>query len=183
MHCDDIHEYIVELLYDEGGKPPANVEMQDHLRTCPDCRRELEEMRQTRKYLQSWKDEAPLRSVAIAGQEFAAKRRRGWHYIRYAAIAAMACICILAAANSEIKLNKDGFSLRTHLLPQNTTGRDYYTKGETRDIVKRALDDSEYRMDEVSRVMMQNLLNTIDQERWMDLHLVRSRSVQSLNKN
>ena len=179
MRCDDIHEYLVELLYDEGGTTPATAEIQDHLRTCPDCSRELAELRQTRKYLHAWKDEQPLRRASIPGQEFLLKRKSSWRYLRYAAVAAMACICILAAANSKLSVNKDGFSFSTHIFPQKSQERDYYTKSEVRSII----DDSESRMNETNNVMAQKVLETIEQERWMDLRYVRSRSAQNQNRN
>ncbi len=67
MQCDEIRERFAELLYEEGGAPAANADMDilDHLQTCLACRQEFEELKQTRKYLQAWKDEPPLRSVRI----------------------------------------------------------------------------------------------------------------------
>ena len=106
MQCEEIRERFVELLYEEGGTPASNAVILDHLQTCAACRRELEEMKQTRKYLQAWKDESPLRSVKIPGREAYLSRRSGWAYLRYAAIAAMALICILALANAEFTWNK-----------------------------------------------------------------------------
>ena len=178
MRCDQIQERIVELLYNEGGTAPS--EIQDHVRTCAACRRELEELEQTRRRLQVWKDEAPLRSVTIARGESLLKRRPGWDYVRYAAIAAMALICFLALANTEIALNGNGFKFSTSLFPKKAVGQDYYTKEEARELVKRALDDSEFRMSEINYLMVQRLLDTLEQEQ-MDSRFVRTKTIQNRN--
>jgi len=183
MRCDEIHEHWVDLIYDEGGTAPANDEIRDHLRTCPACRDELEELTRTRKYLQAWKDESPLRSVAVARQESLLRRKSGWRYVRYGAVAAMALICFLALANTEIRLNESGFSFTTSLFSRNARESEYYTKGEIRELMKRALDDSESRVNESNYLMMQKMLDTVEQERWMDLRFVRPQRSQNNNRN
>jgi hypothetical protein len=100
----------------------------------------------------------------------------GWRYLRYAAIAAMVVLSFLAVTNMQISWNGNGFSLSTHLLPAKESARDYYTKSEFRDIMKRALDDSEVRTNETSYLMMQKLLDTVERDRWMDLRLARPRA-------
>ncbi len=182
MRCDEIQEHLVDLLYNDGGTP-VNAEIQDHLKTCPACRQELEELKQTRQYLHAWEDESPLRSITIARHEKLLNRKHGWKYVRYAAVAAMAVICILALANIEIAVNKNGFSFSTHLFAPKQVERDYYTKTEVRDIVKRALDDSEYRTNEITYMRMQKLLDTVEQDQWMDLRLIRGRAAQNRNRN
>ena len=183
MRCEEIREHFIDFVYDEGGDSPANREIREHLRTCSACRGELEELRQTREYLQLWKDEAPLRNLVIAGREAAMPQRFNWKYPRYAAIAAMVLICFLALANAQITWNRDGFSFKTGLFGGNASTGEYYTKSEVRDIMQRALDDSERRMDEASYGMMQKMLDTVEQERWMDLRLVRNRQTSSQIRN
>jgi len=182
MRCDEIQEHFVDLLYNEGGTPPDTQEVRDHLGTCLACRREFEELKQTRKYLQTWKDEAPSRSVQIVtGQESLLKQRSSWRYLGYAAIAAMALICLLALANTEIRSDKSGFSISTHLFTRTPAERDYYTKYESRELIKRALDDSEFRTNELSNLMMQKMLDTVERDRWMDLHLTSGRAARNTN--
>ena len=183
MQCDEIRECFMELLYEEGGAPPANADTLDHLQTCSACRREFEELKQTRERLQAWKDEPLLRSVKIPGRQAYWSRRSGGFYFRYAAIAAMALICILALANTKLTWNKSEFSISTHLFPRNPSERDYYTKTEVRDIMKRALDDSESQMNEVNYLMMQKMLDTVEQNRLMDLRLTRSQAAPNRNRN
>jgi predicted anti-sigma-YlaC factor YlaD len=178
MRCDEVKEHIIDFIYDENDKQHTNVEIQEHLRTCPTCREELEELKQTRKYLRSWKDEPPLQSVAIVRTDKRARRSPGWRYVRYAAIAAMFIICILALANTQVTWNKEEFSFRTSLFPAPLDKGDYYTKAELRSLLKDALDDSEIRMNEVAYLMMQETLSTVEQDRWMDLRLSRSQNVQ-----
>jgi hypothetical protein len=182
MQCNEIRERFVELLYEEGSTPASNAEILGHIHTCAACRRELEDLKQTRECLQAWKDESPLQSVRIPGHEAYLTRRSSWVYLRYAAIAAMALICILALANFELTWNKSGFSISTHIFPQNPPEQDHYTKTEVRDLVKRALDDSEFRMNEVNYLMMQKTLDTVEQDRLMDLRLTR-KAAQNRNRN
>jgi hypothetical protein len=183
MHCDEIREQIIEFVYDEGDIPPAHVEILEHLKTCAACRGELNELKQTRKYLQLWKDESPLRRVTIGGRETTTHRRFVWRYLGYAAIAAMAVICFLALANAKIVWDKNGFSFSSHLFAARDTVRDYYTKTELRQLMKQALDDSEFRTNEVNYLMMQKILDMVERDRWMDLRLVRRQASQNHNSN
>ncbi|NLT67703.1 MAG: hypothetical protein GXX84_13965 [Acidobacteria bacterium] len=181
MRCDEVQEHIVGLLYNEGSVPPEAVE---HIHACPDCRGELENLRQTRNHLQLWKEEQPGARVLIFNRE----RSRGSSglrkHLRYAAVAAMALICLLAFANTRITWNKDGFSFSTHLFSRPAeTERNYYTKAELRDIMKRALDDTEFRINETNYLMIQRMIETVEQDRWADLNFVRSSAVRNQNVN
>lgn len=183
MRCDEIRERFVEVLYDEHGGSAGDAELKAHLSACSACREELAELKQTRNYLQLWKDETPLRSAAIAGHRTPAPQGFGWRYLRYAAIAAMAVICLLAIANTHVRWNKEGVSLSTGLFAGGEAEKDYYTKKEIRDLLKQALDDTESRMNETNFVMMQKMLDAIEQDRWMDWRYVRSSGTQNRNKN
>lgn len=183
MRCEEIREHFIEFVYDEGGDSPEAVEAREHLRTCSACRGELEELKHTRKYLQLWKDEAPLRNVTIAGRDSIVPPRFEWKYLRYAAIAAMAVLCFLALSNTRISWNHDGFTFSTSLIAGRASSQDYYTKSEVRNMMKRALDDSEINMSETNYLMMQKMLDTVEQDRWMDLRLVRNQLAQTQNKN
>jgi hypothetical protein len=183
MNCDEIREHFFESIYDEGGDSPASAEVREHLRTCSACRIELEELRNTRKYLQLWKDEDPLRKVTIAEPDALASRRFDWKYLRYAAIAAMVVLCFLALANTQITWDRAGFSFSARVFTGPVSARDYYTKSEVRDIMKQALDDSEFRMNETSRLMVLKMLDTVEQDRWMDLRLVRDHEASIQNRN
>jgi hypothetical protein len=183
MRCEEFQERFVEFIYDEGGVPPENAEIREHLRTCSACREELEELKQTRKYLQLWKDEAPPQNVTVAGRKAATPWRFCGKYVRYAAIAAMLLLCILALANTQITWNKNGFSFSTHLIPARQQEQNYYTKAEVVDLMKQALDDSELRTNELNNLMMQKLLDTVEQDRWMDLRYSRNHTAQNQNRN
>jgi hypothetical protein len=179
MNCDETREHLIELIYDEGGDAPASIEAREHLRTCSACRRELGELRDTRKYLQLWKDEAPLETVTIAGHDAVGSGGFHWKYLRYAAVAAMLVVCFLALANAQITWNREGFSFSTRLFAGQESSRDYYTKSEVEDI----MNDSEIRISETSRLMILKMLDTVEQDRWMDLRFVRSRKAPIQNGN
>jgi predicted anti-sigma-YlaC factor YlaD len=177
MSCDEIQEQLVDFVYDEGGVPPASSEVQEHLRTCPACREKIDELKRTRKYLQLWKDEPPLRSVLIAKRERIANRNISLRYLRYAAVAAMVLISFLALANAQVSWNKDGFTFSTHFFTQHKTEGDYYTKAELRDFMKEALDYT----NETNYLMIQKVLDTVEQDRWRDIRLIRDKVAKNQN--
>jgi predicted anti-sigma-YlaC factor YlaD len=173
MSCDEIREQLVDLVYDEG----ADSKVQEHLRACPACREEAEELRRTRKYLQLWKDEAPLKSVLIARCEKIANRNTGFRYIRYAAVAAMILISLLAIANTKVSWNKDGFTFSAHLFEQHSEEKDYYTKAELRDLMKEALDYT----NETNYLVIQQMRDAEEQARWRDIRLIQNKAVRNHN--
>jgi hypothetical protein len=174
MRCDEIQEGFIDLLYDETSAPQASSELREHLRICPNCRKELDELKKTRKYLQLWRDESPLHGVSIPRRETFRARSFGWTW-RYAGIAAMALITLLALANTQMSWNKEGFSFSTGFTRARELEKNYYTKAEFRNIMKQALDDSEFRTNETSYLMMQKMLDTVEQDRLMDLRFMRGK--------
>jgi hypothetical protein len=183
MRCDEIRERLVEVLYDECGTSPDSVEMRDHLRECSSCRKDFEDLKQTQKTLHLWKDEPPLRSTAITRREASPPSGFHWKYLRYAAIAAMFVMALLALANTQITWNREGFSFSTRLFSTHETENNFYTKAELRDILKRALDESELRTNETNYLMMLKILDTVDQDRWTDLRLTRHQTPQARTRN
>jgi len=167
MNCHEIRESFIELLYEEGN---ASTEIESHIQSCEKCRLEYEELRQTRQRLQLWKDEAPLRDVVIARPKMPSPAIGS--YLRYAGVAAMALLCFLALANAQISWNKDGFSFKTAFFSKHETERNTYTKSEIREIMKMALDDTEFRMNETNFLMIQKMMDTVEQERWSDFRRV-----------
>jgi hypothetical protein len=182
MRCDEIQEAFIDLLYDETGSSHESAELREHMSTCANCRKEFDELKKTREYLQLWKDESPLRSIARSRREIHQLRIMNWSYLQYAGIAAMAIIALLALANTQITWNKEGFSFSASLFPGRETAKDYYTKAESRSIMKQVLDDSESRTNETNYLMMQKMLDTVEQDRWRDLRLIRSQFARN-NKN
>ena len=49
--------------------------------------------------------------------------------------------------------------------------------------MKRALDDSKFEMNEANYLMMQKMLDTVEQDRLMDLRLTRAQAAQNRNRN
>jgi hypothetical protein len=158
-------------------------EISENLRICSTCRKELEELDQTRKFLRQWEDEPPLKSAAISPKRTPFLRAAGWKYLRYAAIAAAFLMAFMALANTQVTWNKEEFSISMRLLPRELSDKDYYTKAELRSLLKQAFDDSEYRMTETNYLMMQKMLDMVEQDRWMDLRLIRAQIAQNRNTN
>jgi hypothetical protein len=180
MRCDEIQEEFIDLLYDDAAASHKSAELREHLRTCVNCRKELDKLKKTREYLQLWKDESPPQNITMPRREI--HQPRTWSFLRYAGIAAMFLIALLALVNTQISWNKDGFSFSTSFFAEREFERNYYTKSEFRNIMKQALDDSEVRTNETNYLMMQRMLDTVEQGRWMDFHLIRGEFARN-NKN
>lgn len=185
MRCEEIQERFIDLIYDEHGTQRANPELEAHIRSCSACRRELEGLKAAQAALKTWKDEPPLRPVWIPS--VAPAIRSGpfslWRFARYAAVAAVIAFVFLALANAEIGWNREGFSFKTHLLRSAATPSDYYTKAELREILRKVVDDSESRVIETNYLMLQQLMDTMEEERWRDLRLIRNQISRNRNQN
>jgi hypothetical protein len=183
MRCDEIQERFVELLYREHGTPSASAELVAHLDSCPACRRELEDLRAVREFLGRWKDEAPLRPVTLPSTPAAPQPVFAvWRSLRYAGVAAMVLLSLLALSNAEISWNEQGFSFRTHLLGPGAAG-DAYTKAEMREILRRVRDESEAYMRETNYQMLQTLKDTIDSEHQAEYRQLVSRTSRRQTHN
>ncbi len=185
MRCDEIQERFIDLLYSERGTASASQELRAHIDSCASCRKVLEDMKGVKSLLSLWKDEIPLRSVSIPAAErrFHAQGRLVLHYLRYAAVAAALILAFLALANAEITWQKGEFSFRTHFLPAAASSSNYYTKAEVRDLMKRALDDSEAQLLETNRLMILRVMDTLEQDQARDLQMIRGMRFQHQTKN
>ena len=184
MRCDEIKERLVDLLYDEGRTRSADPELQAHVQSCPSCRRELDELGGVRATLNLWADETPLRPVVLpTPRKDPARWASIWPVARRFAMAAAVLLAFLALTNAEVTWEQGRFSFRTSLMPAAASGSHYYTKSETRDLVREALDDTESRMTETNYLMMQRVMDTMDQERWSETRFVKGRGNDSRVKN
>lgn len=185
MRCDDIRERFIELIYAEPGTPPPSPELLAHVSSCPSCQSELGELRRIQSHLRLWEDEEPLRGVQVPKR--APSRSEVWlsfwHAGRKVAVAASFVLALLALGNAEVSWEKGRFSFKTRLIPGRDTPADYYTKSQTKDLVRMALDDTEGRMMETNYLMMQRVLETMEQERWNDLRLMQVRQSVSRGRN
>ena len=189
MRCDEIQERLVELLYNEDGTPPASAELQAHVNSCPSCRSELAELQAARNWLKVWKDEPPLRSLTFPAPPVHVvpmrPRRPALRWAQYAAVAAMLLLAFLGLANAEITWNKEGFAFRTHILPVPSSKFDpstYYTKAEARSIIGRVADETEGRMLDANKLMIQDALEILEQEH-RNLILVNGNAARLRGKN
>ena len=185
MRCNDIQERFVDLLYREDGTPSASPELTAHLRSCPDCQRELAELQELRSTLKAWQDEPPLRQFRMPRTAAVDKGIRFpiWRLARYAAFAMLITLAFLGISNADIRWDKQGFSFRTSLLSKpSTTAQlpsDYFTKEETREMFQRVIDDSQG----FTFQMMQRVMDTQDQLRMTDLRFISNKLKENRGKN
>jgi predicted anti-sigma-YlaC factor YlaD len=185
MRCDEIQERFIELLYDEPAVVSDDSVLKEHVNSCASCRRELEELRNTRRVLRLWQDEKPLRPLTILRTQKVSHHALGnaWQLVRFGAIAALVLLSILALANTRLTWNERGLSFSTRLFSGGNSSTDYYTKAEVRDILKRSLDDSEARMYETNSLMIQEALEIMEKEQYSYFRLASAKTNQRQNVN
>ncbi len=185
MHCDEIRERFVELLYNERGTPPASPELKGHIDSCPACRKELEDLKILQGTLHSWKDEPPLRPVQIP--EISKPSRAPWFFplrvVRYAGVAALVTLAFLALSNAEFTWNREGFSFKTRLFTREASQGEYPTNAEVRKVLKEALRESESYMMDYNAQQLNATLDMVDKQLGQELRYVRSRYIQEHAKN
>jgi predicted anti-sigma-YlaC factor YlaD len=185
MRCEDVREFFVDLIYDEGGVIPGRPDVEAHLEGCPTCRQELQELQQARRSLHEWQDERPLRPVAHPQGAIVRPFRlsAAWRVTRFAAVAAAVVLGFLALMNTEVSWTREGFSFKAHLFSRGTPGKNYYTRAEVETVLRQALADTEARMMETNRLMILQGLDTVEAERFRDLTLIEHRVLRGLGKN
>jgi hypothetical protein len=181
MRCDEIQEHYVELLYQEQGTPTASPEVQEHVRGCAACQKELAELKGLRETLSVWQDEPPLRPVTVPKKRASLLRTEIplWNMFRYAAIAVLITLAFLGLSNAQIQWDKNGFSFRTSLRAPAILASNYPTKEELEMILYRAENDTDQKMYQ----MMLRMLETIDQERADDIHILTRQIKACGNRN
>jgi len=176
MRCDEIRERLVDLLYDERGTPAASPELRAHVDSCPDCRKELEELRSVQGALRTWEEEPPLRPICIPAAEHSA--RVPWfsplRVLGFAAKAAVVVLAFLALSNAEFTRNRDGFTFKTHAFSRNLPGSEYATRAETLKVVKQALRESEAYMREENAQQLNAALDLVDRQMGQEMSYLRS---------
>jgi hypothetical protein len=54
MECNDLHESMIEVLYDEADEKTARI-VEQHLKNCPSCRDEMASFQGVRRHMSAWK--------------------------------------------------------------------------------------------------------------------------------
>ena len=185
MRCDEIRERLIDLLYDERGTPAASPELRAHVDSCPDCRKELDELRSVRGALRTWEDETPLRPVRVPAAE--EPRPVPWfspfRVMGFALKAAVVVLAFLALANSELSWTREGFSFKTHAFSRDLPRNDYATRAETLKVLKLALRDSEAYMREENAQQLNAALDLVDKQMGQQMRYVQTHYTLDRTKN
>jgi hypothetical protein len=181
MRCDEIREQLVDLLYQEQGAPEPGLELQEHVRSCASCQKDLAELKGAQAALKLWQDEPPLRPVVLPRAQAAKVHLRVpfWRVVRYAAIAALVVFAFLGLSNAQIQWDQNGFAFRTSLFARAPQASNYYTKDDMQTI----LDRVERHIQKDNFQMMQGMLDMIDQERADEYRIITRQIKESRNKN
>jgi hypothetical protein len=123
MNCDDLRHRLPDLAWD-ALEPGERGPITAHLRDCPGCRRELEELRQVRGLL----DAAPTPPVQVdvaavyrSAAADAARRSRRWRRVALAACVAAAALLLVLVGRLEFRLEAHQFVVRWKAPPPPET--------------------------------------------------------------
>ena len=108
MKCTEIREMLPDLA---AGLVPAQPPVNEHLRTCVDCARTLEDFRQTMALLDQWQAPEPspyfdVRLQARLREEAVRPPSRWAAWLRPALAASLAAIVVVGAAVFRIEEKK-----------------------------------------------------------------------------
>ncbi|RPI62846.1 MAG: zf-HC2 domain-containing protein, partial [Planctomycetaceae bacterium] len=145
MNCEQIHQMLIELVYDELDST-GKAGVQEHIAGCPACREELAKLTQARAALKKFRDGEPEQTaipamLAQAGDETAeadSLRRplkpRTLYFRRVASMFAAAAAAVLIAvavwmvvvetptkvmAEGALEIKRQGVSLTIMSAPEN----------------------------------------------------------------
>ena len=118
--CDD-KERLVAYLYDDGDAE-ARASVDDHLATCVACREELGGLRSARVHLTAWAPAEPELGFRIVREPARRARFAPLPAWGLAAAAVLVLSVGAAIANVEVRVGRDGVTLRTGRTPAATSG-------------------------------------------------------------
>jgi hypothetical protein len=107
MDCDAIRNEMLDVLYGEGGEAAAR-RVEAHQAACPDCRRELADLRRLRGDLSQWRLPERLGTTPAVS----VRPRRLPLGLAAAAALILGVTAGLAFSGAELRSDQAGFSLR-----------------------------------------------------------------------
>jgi len=129
MNCEDMKVALIGLIHGEIDEPDRRL-AEDHLARCGICREDRERLEEVSRLLRSQRAEEDAEGFLFAGRTAAGRApRRAFPVsrlaLRYAAAAALllvAPLVILAAANTRIQKDSQGWAVQFSLLPRAQGG-------------------------------------------------------------
>jgi hypothetical protein len=107
MDCDSCRSDMLDVLYGEGGEAAVR-RAEAHQLTCPDCRREMADLRRLRGELAQWRLPETLRRPAPAP----ISPRRAWTSWAAAAALIVSLGMLARLGGAEFIRDHDGFTVR-----------------------------------------------------------------------
>jgi len=125
MNCSDVRQRLPELTYGDLD-PHESAAMHDHLRECPDCRKErlsLERLRQTLDALPAPAVSVDLQRVLWTATQRQARRLRHWRRTALALGGMAALLALVFFVRLEVRVDANQVSLRWGSQPEQPAAR------------------------------------------------------------
>jgi len=187
MNCEKSREWFVDYLGDELGKHEA-AELKQHLRACPDCRKEMMQLAEARSALRyAWPDEELPQRLTFDFPEPSNRRDKAlsWFGLPRAVLvsfSAAACflLCLvgLTIFRTQIEIKQGTFRIsfgkdlaadsseQRHVSIQNPGGQ---SQGETQAMIEKALQQQEATQNARLQQALMAVKSEVDETRKADL--------------
>jgi hypothetical protein len=125
MNCEQFKEMILALLYEDEIAGAERAELTRHLRTCPHCNDEFNELKLVRNELAQWKDPAvhsfpvtmPYPSAWLVLRQWLLPSLWNWrNALTFATVAGLLVLVTFSVLGTRIEISRKGLLFHTDLL-------------------------------------------------------------------
>ena len=186
MRCDDYKNLMIDSLYDEISKDDRS-RLDEHLKTCENCRIEFNKLKSTSKTLQKWEDiEVPVNLTFIKESKSIfhnlIEKIRPVKVLYGFAIGFAAMLLLLSITNTKIEIQDGNFNMDFNLFGQKKSAQadanmitkadfDKF-KNENMNLVAQLIEAKSNEQKMETMLLMQRYYQELDNQRKSDLKLV-----------
>ena len=188
MKCNDMHQRLVSLLYDELNTEESK-QVHHHLKRCKTCSRVYRELRNTINVLDQWEDLQPnFKTIFVRDTSSWWTRQKtkieqiGWgRRLAFGIpVFAGAILVFLAVLNFRFGYHEDGWSMAFSLVPERSEINQEalfidaleQKQNETLLLVSQMIKESEYKKSNENALTWASIVQNFEKQRQQDLEMI-----------
>ena len=181
MNCEETRQYFMDLIYPEEQMfMPSGFK--EHFAGCSLCATEYLRLLETRRALNQWPDEEPIRQLVFAEapkerQPVPRLRWLSWRPAPALAFGFTVLLVFLALMRIHISWENGRFSLQSGLIfsesGRNLAAQSQPGQADLLQAVDRMLNESEQRQNQQMLVLLQRISDNLEFKQQMDMYQVR----------